>query len=268
MVGQPGILAVKGISLLLTRGVYNTIRLAYGISGLPVVPTAHSIFIKRLIEASHIRVTADEDGVYIETHLSPAQTLKAVKSGFSAFSTLGLKDLVDRMVSKCTTCQDEDDEECEPPGIFKVTLTGQSRRSPLYHAPQLLQLSRDIKGPWKVRFQGVGTGIYPSYLGGCVCHRLLGHRELSKIEDLIQLASTIEVTTVRCDCPGVLREKGTEFKLALIWQLRANHCQNLKQKRLVLIRPQYIYGDSEASLRLIYRGDNPGEFWAAMASRI
>ncbi|MCP4118059.1 MAG: hypothetical protein GY737_22190, partial [Desulfobacteraceae bacterium] len=35
MVGQQGILAVKGISLTLIRGVSNTIRLAYGISGLP-----------------------------------------------------------------------------------------------------------------------------------------------------------------------------------------------------------------------------------------
>ncbi|MCP4995162.1 MAG: hypothetical protein GY934_15495, partial [Gammaproteobacteria bacterium] len=44
MVGQQGILAVKGISLTLIRGVYNTIRLAYGISGLPHISTAHSLF--------------------------------------------------------------------------------------------------------------------------------------------------------------------------------------------------------------------------------
>ena len=172
------------------------------------------------------------------------------------------------MISKCSTCQDEDDEECEPPGIFKVTLTGQPKSSPLYNAPQLLQLSRDIKGPWKIRFKGIGTGIYPSYLQGCNCHRLLGHRERSKTEELLQLASTLQVTVVRCDCPCIVKEKGTDFKLALLWQLKANHCQDLKNKRLVLIRPQYIFGDSEACLRIIYRGDNPGEFWVAMASRV
>ena len=266
--GQQGVLAVKGLSLTLIRGVFSTIRLAYGISGLPHISSAHSLFIKRLVEFCHIRVTADEDGDYIETHLSPAQTMKMTLSGFSAFSTLGLRDIIENMISKCTTCQDTDDEICEPPGIFRVALSGQSRRSPLYHAPQLLQLSRDIKGPWKIRFQGIGTGIYHSYLEGCVCHRLLGHRERSKTEDYLQLASIIEVTVHRCDCPGTFLQEGTDFKLTLIWQLGANHRQNLKQKRLVLVKPQYVYGDSEASLQLIYRGDNPGEFWAAMASRI
>jgi len=88
MVRQQGNLAVKGLNLLLTRGINRTVRLTYGISGLPVIPSAHSIFVKRLLEASHIMVRADEDGVYIETHLSPAQTLKMAKSGFSAFTTL------------------------------------------------------------------------------------------------------------------------------------------------------------------------------------
>ena len=72
----------------------------------------------------------------------------------------------------------------------------------------------------------------------------------------------------RCDCPGIVKEKGTDFKLALLWQLKANHCQILKNKRLVLIRPQYIFGDSEARVRIIYRGDNPGEFLVAIANRV
>ena len=71
----------------------------------------------------------------------------------------------------------------------------------------------------------------------------------------------------RCDCPGVVQDKGTDFNLALLWQLKTNHRQFLKN-RLVLIRPQYIFGDSESRLRIIYRGDNPGEFYVAMASRV
>ena len=138
--------------------------------------------------------------------------------------------------------------------------------SPLHYAPQLLQLSRDIKGPWKVRFKGLGTGIYPSHLNICSCHRLLSHMPRSQVEEALQLVTDLQVTVFRCDCPGVTQETGTDFKLALIWQLPTNQRQFLK-KRQVLVRPQYIFGSEEARLRLIYRGDNPGEFFIAMASR-
>ena len=131
------------------------------------------------------------------------------------------------MVNKCSTCND-DDEECESPGTFKVSLTAQPVDSPLLNAPQLLQLSRDIKGPWKIKFKGIGTGIYPSHLNVCSCHRLLSHRPRSQTEEFLQLVTDLQVTVFRCDCPGVAQEKGTEFKLALLWQLPTNHRQFLK----------------------------------------
>ena len=112
-----------------------------------------------------------------------------------------------------------------------------------------------------------GTGIYPSHLQVCSCHRLLSHRSRSQTEEFLQLANDLQVTVFRYDCPGIIQEKGTEFNLSLLWQLKSNHHQLLKQ-RLVLIRPQYIFGDSESRLKIIYRGDNPGEFYAAMASRV
>ena len=171
-------------------------------------------------------------------------------------------------MGNCPTCKDENDEDLEPPGIFKVTLTAQPRGSPLHNAPQLLQLSRDIRGPWKINFTGIGTGIYPSHLQACSCHRLLSHRKKSQTENFLQLADDIQVTVFKCDCPGTPPpEKGTEFNLSLLWQLTGNCRQNLKH-RLVLIRPQYIYGTSESRLQIIYRGDNPGEFFSAMASRV
>ena len=134
-------------------------------------------------------------------------------------------------------------------------------------APGTQQLSRDIRGPWKISFTGIGTGIYPSHLQACSCHRLLSHRSKSQTEEFLQLANDLQVTVFRCDCPGIIQEKGTEFNLSLLWQLSSNHRQLLKQ-RLVLIRPQYIFGNSESRLKIIYRGDNPGEFYSAMASRV
>ena len=204
------------------------------------ISSVHSIFIKRLLEAAHIHVKYEEDGTIIEQHLSLAHTLRVARAGYSAFTTLGLEDKIKELVGNCPTCKDEDDEECEPPGIFKVTLTAQPRDSPLHNAPQLLQLSRDIRGPWKISFTGIGTGIYPSHLQACSCHCLLSHRKKSQTEEFLQLANDLQVTVFRCDCPGIIQEKGTEFNLSLLWQLTGNHRQLLKQ-RLVLIRPQYIF---------------------------
>ena len=103
MVRQQGILTDKGLQLLLTRRTNTMVRLVFGISGLPVIPSVHSILVKRLLEAAHILVKNDKDGTIIEQHLSPAHTLRLARSGFSAFTTLGLEDLIKNMISKCST---------------------------------------------------------------------------------------------------------------------------------------------------------------------
>ena len=105
--------------------------------------------------------------------------------------------------------------------------------------PQLLQLSRDIKGPWKVRFEGLGTGLYPSHLNICSCHRLLTRMSQSQVEEALKLVTDMPVTVYECHCPGVAREYGTDFKLALVWQLPTNPRQFLK-RRYVLVRPQNV----------------------------
>ena len=109
-------------------------------------------------------------------------------------------------------------------------------------------------------------GIYPSHLNICSCHRLLSHMSQAQVEEALKLVTEMQITVYRCDCPGVIQETGTDFKLALIWQLPSNPRQILK-KRQVLFRPQYIFGSEESRLRLIYRGDKAGQFFIAMASR-
>ena len=194
----------------------------------------HSILVWRLIESAHILVK-HEDGVIVEHHLSLAQTLRVARSGPSASSILGLDFLVKKMINRCSTCNEVKESE----GTFTVILMDPSRDSPLHKAPQLLQLSMDIKGPWKVRFEGAGVGIYPSYLKMCSCHRLLSHISQAHVEEALKTLTSMQITIYRCDCPGVIKPTGSGFSLALIWQLPSNPRQLLK-KRQVLVQPLYF----------------------------
>ena len=181
------------MSVLLTRKANNLVRLVFGISCFPIVSPVHSILVRRLIESAHILVK-HEDGVLVEQHLYLAQTLRMARSGPSAFNILGLEFLVKDMIDRCSTCNDE---ATESEGTFTVTLTNPSLNSPLHKAPQLLQLSRDIKGPWKLRFEGLGTGIYPSHLNICSCHRLLSHMSQTQVEEALKLVTEMQITVYR-----------------------------------------------------------------------
>ena len=88
----------------------------------------------------------------------------------------------------------------------------------------------------------------------------------SQVEEALKLVTDMPVTVYECHCPGVAREYGTDFKLALVWQLPTNPRQFLK-RRYVLVRPQNVHGSDEARLRLIYRGDTAGQFFVAIASQ-
>ena len=148
-----------------------------------------------------------------------------VRSGPTAFHTRNLEYLAKDMIDRCPTCQDEAD----PAGTFTVMFNDPHVTSPLHKAPQLLQLSRDMKGPWKVRFEGLVNGLYPAHLNVCSCHRLLTHMSKSRVEEELQLCTDMQVTVYECRCPGVTRQFGTDFKLAMVWQLPTNSRQYLKK---------------------------------------
>ena len=166
------------------------------------------------------------------------------------------------MINNCITCIQGDEYE----GKFTVDLLDPPLGSLLFKDSQLMQLSRDIKGPWEARFVGAGAGLYPSYLQKCSCHRLLSYIPQAHVEEALKVLTKMEATVIQCDCPGIVKLTGTERTLTLIWQLMGNQCQHLKQRKC-LIQPLY-FGTEEACLRLVYRGDRAGQFYSAIAVKV
>ena len=80
VIKQDGVFSVNGLSLLLTRSTSHLMRLCFGISGLPLVSTAHAILVRRIIEDAHVLVK-HERGVVVEQHLSLTHTLRAARAG-------------------------------------------------------------------------------------------------------------------------------------------------------------------------------------------